>query len=1084
MDAAGASSLIAPLWFQNVAGANTAAHAGVANWTTQSLASSAGQNASARSLTQNVYDWIVQFDTASLGGISSVAQTASLLVGGGIEFQVLQGLGLNGLVLMRSSGASLDAVHDWLDTNVNVAAFERDAVDQVTSVPSDPQYSQLWGMNSIDAPAAWNISTGSSSVVVAVIDTGVDYNHRDLAANIWTNPGEIAGNGIDDDHNGFVDDIHGYDFANNDSNPMDDNSHGTHVAGTIAAVGNNGTGVAGVNWSSSIMALKFLASDGTGYLSDAIRAVNYATMMRTQYGVNVRVMNNSWGGGEYSAALESAIRASGDADILFVAAAGNDGTNNDATPEYPANYAPSNVISVAAVDQSDRLASFSCYGATTVDIAAPGVSIYSTIPGNKYAIYSGTSMATPFVAGVAALAWAVDPTATVAEVRSAIINGADHVASLSGKVASGGVLNAHNTLTRISSPTPQGPTVGSVVASPNSVAIGAAVELSARGITDSSATVTSVSFYDDLNNNGQYDASDTQLGSTTSIVGGQASITINSSSLGAGVHHILARAQDSLSLWSSCVSTTLTVLAGDDHGDSAATATTVGASSSTAGTINSNGDVDFFKFQAAAGMSYVFTVDLGTLRDSVLYLYDKNGVTQLAFNDDYGSSVASQIKWTAPSSGVYYFAVGGYGNSCAGTYTVSVEGQNAAPVLAHIGTQTLPYSATTLTIPLSATDADGDSLTFTARAMTIDRLAEKAYTLNQQLGLHMSQNGSYSVNARGLNEKYLRGNGESLYYILPSGALYRWGGSIAKSTLVDTLSPAYYANPALLHAAGAPSLTSISSASVNVEIAGNTLIVTREEGFTGALCIQVTVSDGVRSDSEAFAIVDPLAQKAYDVDRQLGLHLCANGSYYTNARGAGEKYLRGTNETLYFIRPNGVVYRWGGSLAKSTAVARLNSDYYANPELLYDAQSPTIAAAATRAASSSVESIAAVGGTGTTAEASAEASLSFANVAMAWLACEDNGQLGSALDSDVLQAVARPADALTVSLHDEVLAQLSPSDSQARDESPLGALDQGLGHLLTGGRPASEAESDKREAIDVVFDSPAETFLPLVALLA
>ena len=428
--------------------------------------------------------------------------------------------------------------------NVNVASFERDAVDQVKAVPGDPQYSQLWGMNAINAPDAWNISTGSSSVVVAVIDTGVDYTHRDLAANIWTNPGEIAGNGIDDDHNGFVDDVHGYDFVNNDGDPMDDNSHGTHVSGTIAAVGDNGQGVAGVNWSSSIMALKFLDSDGTGYLSDAIRAVNYATMMRTQYGVNVRVMNNSWGGGEYSAALESAIRASGDAGILFVAAAGNNATNNDASPQYPANYTPSNVISVAAVDQNDRLASFSCYGPTTVDIAAPGVSIYSTIPGNRYAIYSGTSMATPFVSGVAALGWAVDPTAAVAEVRNAILGGADHVAGLSGKVATSGVLNAHTTLTLLDDQPSPGPSIGSLMAAPNSVALGAAVTLKAGGIADATAAVTNVSFYLDANNNGQYDSADRLLGSSGSIANGQAAITIDSGSLGTGAHSILARAQD------------------------------------------------------------------------------------------------------------------------------------------------------------------------------------------------------------------------------------------------------------------------------------------------------------------------------------------------------------------------------------------------------------------------------------------------------------------------------------------------------------------------------------------------------------
>ena len=219
---------------------------------------------------------------------------------------------------------------------------------------------------------------------------------------------------------------------------MDDNGHGTHVSGTIAAVGNNSLGVAGVNWSASIMALKFMDSTGSGYLSDAIRAINYATMERTQYGVNVRVINASWGGGGFSAAMQTAIQAAGDAGILFVAAAGNSGTNNDVTAQYPANYTPANVISVAATDQNDQLASFSCYGATTVDLAAPGVSIYSTLPNNRYGYYSGTSMATPMVSGVAALAWAYDPKATVADIRNAILQGVDHVSSLAARSPAAG----------------------------------------------------------------------------------------------------------------------------------------------------------------------------------------------------------------------------------------------------------------------------------------------------------------------------------------------------------------------------------------------------------------------------------------------------------------------------------------------------------------------------------------------------------------------------------------------------------------------------------------------------------------------
>ena len=414
MDAAGLASLISPTWFQSATNLAGPEHAGAATWTAQDTIVQTPNSAAGQTAQANLYDWIVQFNTASLAGISSVAQTTSLLVGGGIDFEAIHGLGQVGEVLVRSSGASLGAVENWLANDAHVASFEEDAVRQFdTTVSNDPQAGSLWGMTKIDAQDAWGISTGSKSVVVAVIDTGVDYTHPDLAANIWTNPN--AGK------DGFVGDVHGYNFVANTGDCMDDNGHGTHVSGTIAAVGNNGLGVAGVNWSTSIMALKFLNSQGQGYLSDAVRAINYATMERTTYGVNVRVMNASWGGGSFSAAMQTAIQAAGNAGILFVAAAGNSASNNDVTPQYPANYRLPNVISVAASDQNDNLAYFSCYGATTVDIAAPGVSIYSTLPGNRYGALSGTSMATPQVSGVAALAWAVDPTATVADVRNAIL---------------------------------------------------------------------------------------------------------------------------------------------------------------------------------------------------------------------------------------------------------------------------------------------------------------------------------------------------------------------------------------------------------------------------------------------------------------------------------------------------------------------------------------------------------------------------------------------------------------------------------------------------------------------------------------
>ena len=226
--------------------------------------------------------------------------------------------------------------------------------------------------------------------------------------------------------------MHGYDFVNNDGDPMDDNGHGTHVSGTIGAVGNNALGVAGVNWLTQIMGLKFLGSNGSGPISAAVSALNYATMMRNSYGVNIRLTNNSWGGGAFSQALSDAITASGNAGMLFVAAAGNGASDIDATPYYPASYDLPNVIAVAATDSNDALASFSNYGASTVDLAAPGSSILSTYPNNTYVSMSGTSMAAPHVSGAAALAWSYAPGATYQQIRDAMFDGVDPLPALSG----------------------------------------------------------------------------------------------------------------------------------------------------------------------------------------------------------------------------------------------------------------------------------------------------------------------------------------------------------------------------------------------------------------------------------------------------------------------------------------------------------------------------------------------------------------------------------------------------------------------------------------------------------------------------
>ena len=351
---------------------------------------------------------------------------------------------------LHASGVAEYAEYVQPNYVLQAADFEAEVV-----IPNDTRFPTLWGLNNtgqsggtvdadIDAPEAWDVSTGAG-VVVGIIDSGVDYNHPDLINQMWINTGEIAGNGIDDDNNGFVDDYYGYDFANNDGDPWDDDGHGTHVAGTIAAQANNGIGVTGVAYNADIMALKFLDASGSGSTFNAIRAVEYATLMGAD------VTNNSWGGGGFSQALEDAIFQAGQAGQVFVAAAGNGGADqigddNDASPHYPSNYTLTNVISVAATDRNDQLTSFSNFGATSVDLAAPGSAIWSTTPNNTYSSFSGTSMATPHVTGVVALLLASEPGLTPEEVRTRILDSTDPLAALDGITVSGGRLNAANTL--------------------------------------------------------------------------------------------------------------------------------------------------------------------------------------------------------------------------------------------------------------------------------------------------------------------------------------------------------------------------------------------------------------------------------------------------------------------------------------------------------------------------------------------------------------------------------------------------------------------------------------------------------------
>ncbi len=379
----------------------------------------------------------------------SFAQSSSLR---GLPIDKTEPLNGESYLIKFSGDVDLEKVAAQIAEGGDVRAVEANNVFHLTDVvPNDSGFNQLWGLKNtgadggiagvdIGATQAWEKTTGDKNVLVGIIDSGVDYTHPDLAANIWTNPGETGldangndkrTNGIDDDGDGLVDDWHGWDFFNNTNNPMDDNSHGTHVAGTIGGIGNNGAGVAGVNWNVSILPIKVFSSSGASTTDALVKGIEYATKM------GAFVTNNSWGGGAASTAIQNAIQKASDAHILFVAAAGNDGQDNDAVDNWPSNYDIPNIVAVASINRKDELSSFSNWGATRVDVAAPGEDIYSCLPGGTYGVKSGTSMATPHVTGAIALLKARFPDLSAEQIKDKLLSSSQMTAALKGKVAHG-----------------------------------------------------------------------------------------------------------------------------------------------------------------------------------------------------------------------------------------------------------------------------------------------------------------------------------------------------------------------------------------------------------------------------------------------------------------------------------------------------------------------------------------------------------------------------------------------------------------------------------------------------------------------
>jgi subtilisin family serine protease len=366
-----------------------------------------------------------------------------------------------GLTVVHS-GMGTGAALERLKNNPNVEYAEPNYIYQHSAVSNDTYFNsgQLWGMYGVGtspanvygsgAAVAWAANhTDCSTVYVGIIDEGYMFTHADLAANAAVNPGEVAGNGVDDDGNGYVDDVRGWDFDGNNNTVFDGTAddHGTHVAGTIGGVGGNGIGVAGVCWNVKLLSGKFLGRNG-GTTANAVKAVDYFTDLKTRHGLNLVATSNSWGGGGFSQALQDAIGRANNADILFIAASGNSSYNCETSSCYPGEYPNPNVISVGSITSSGAISSFSNYGSTTVDIGAPGSSVVSTVPASSkgsvvsaYASYSGTSMAAPHVSGAAALYAAYHPGSSAATIKNAILSTALPTPSLAGKTLTGGRLN-------------------------------------------------------------------------------------------------------------------------------------------------------------------------------------------------------------------------------------------------------------------------------------------------------------------------------------------------------------------------------------------------------------------------------------------------------------------------------------------------------------------------------------------------------------------------------------------------------------------------------------------------------------------
>lgn len=686
---------------------------------------------------------LVQFNLHATDEQKSAAVAA---VGGEVLETVRASDGEKGdLLLIKVNQPAADAVIEALSHNPNVSFAENNWTVGVQVVPNDPYYTggNLWGMygdqtsptNAYGSQAgeAWAANhLGSTTVVIGDIDTGIDYTHIDLYQNIWLNQRELpnfafvdtdsdglitfrdlnqgqnasfvsdlnnngridAGdllqdtryeNGVDNDGNGYIDDLIGWDWVNNDNDPYDDNNHGTHTSGTIGATGFNGTGVIGVSPNVQLMALKFLSGSGSGSTANAVKAQDYytAASVANPSGEFIAT-SNSWGGGGYSQALMDSIIAAARKDILFVAAAGNNSANTDTTANYPSNYSTlstvgyESVISVAAITSTGALASFSNYGASTVDLGAPGVSIYSTVPGGGYASYQGTSMATPHVAGALALYAAEHPDLSAAQLRDVLLSSTVATTSLSGKTVTGGRLNVDAMFdVVVTDPTPQ-VYITANAASLNEGNSGSTAATFTVGLNMAMATTATVNWT--LAGSGSNPASLSDFtGATSGTVTFNSGVTqqniqvniVGDTTVEPSEQFTITLSNPSSGLSISQAAATTTILNDDDDYsfDSSTTGVVNVNGSASTGVIDFAYDADAFKVTLVAGTAYLFNQNSTSSLDPYLYLYNSN-FSLLTSNDDANSTLNSEIAYTATSTGTFYLGAKAYSTS-VGSYSLT-----------------------------------------------------------------------------------------------------------------------------------------------------------------------------------------------------------------------------------------------------------------------------------------------------------------------------------------------------------------------------------------------------------------------------